>query len=375
MNALVFTQGRIAAGGSRGAQAAPRACLVVAALLSIPVPAPAVAAEDGPATIRVTGFVESAYAIASRSVDHRIVGNLYLPRHDTFALGAASLQVDRAAPTDRTGAGFVIQAMAGDHARVVRAAGLDLGEYADVVQAHAIFALGRGFRVSAGKMPTMLGNEVIDAPRNPNLSVGNQYVFLENFTDTGADLEWAGSGGWSARARLTNGWDVVVDNNQAKTVFGKLAWSRDSRGVALLGYSGAEFPDSVTGRRSGVELLANSAVGPLSATLQLDAGREPALDADWWGAGLWVLVPVRPDLDLALRGDVIDDSDGARTSGALGFPAHDGQRLVSMTVTARIRAIPGALIRPEVRYDRSDLPVFRGQEDQWTCALGAALIW
>jgi hypothetical protein len=331
-------------------------------------------AQESTSPLRVTGFVESAYAYSSRDLDRRIVGNLYLPRHDELALNAANIKVERLAPSDVTGTGFTIEAMAGTHASAVRAAGLDLGPYADVVQAYGVLGFpDTRLQVSVGKMATMLGYEVIQSTVNPNLSVGNQYVFVENFTDLGVDVSWTGTSGWSARARVVNGWDVVADNNEDKSVFGKIAWSRDANGVAVFGYTGSELPDSVGGHRSGVELIANTKLANVTTILQLDAGREEALDADWRAAGLWLVVPLREGLDLALRGDVLDDSQGARTSGALGFPTHTGQTLYSGTATLAVRSIAGALIRPELRYDRSDLPVFDGAEDQWTFALGAAL--
>lgn len=349
---------------SRGAGALLLVALVV-------VVAPRAAAGEAP--LRVSGFVEAAYAGSTRPAGGRITGNLYLSRHDTFALNAALLKVERSAPSDRAGTGFVVEAMAGDHATHIRAAGLDLGPTADVVQAYGTLSLpGSGVVVSAGKMATMLGNEVIESASNPNLSVGSQYVLLENFTDTGVDVAWAGAQGWSARARLVNGWDVVVDNNRRRTVFGRVGWSGGGRNVALFAYSGVEQPDSIGGRRSGAELLASATLGAASVTLQLDAGREETPDADWRAAGLWVRVPVRTAMDLTLRGDALDDADGARTSGAMGLPVNDGQTLLSLTATLGIRTVPGALVRPELRYDRSDLPVFDGHREQWTYALGAA---
>jgi len=330
-------------------------------------------ADEPPVPLRASGFVEGGYAVASRALDGRVTGNLYLPRNDEFAFHAAALKLERPAPAGAPGSGFVVQAMAGGHAEVIRAAGLDLGPHADLVQAYAVMNLpAASLQVSAGKMATMLGNEVIESVANPNLSVGNQYVFVENFTDTGVDVAWSGPSGWSIRARAANGWDVVADNNRSKTVFGRLGWSDGARGVALFGYTGRELPDSVDGNRSGVELLANAPLGAASLTLQLDAGREEAFDAPWRAAGLWVRLPLSPDLDLACRADVLDDTDGARTSGALGYPSHGGQTLVSGTATLVVRAIPGALLRPELRYDRSSLPVFDGQRDQWTFAIGAA---
>lgn len=323
--------------------------------------------------VTVSGYVESAWTGTDRGSGGLVTGNLYLPRRNQFALGAAAVQVQRAAPADAPGAGFFVEAMAGEHAAVVRAAGLDLGSHADLVQAYGTFSLpGSGLVFAAGKMATMLGNEVIESVANPNLSVGSQYVFVEDFTDTGVDAAWTGASGWSARARLVNGWDVVADDNRSQTVFGRLGFAGTRGGVAVLGYTGRELPDSVGGRRSGAELLASASLGKAAVTLQLDAGREEALDAGWRAAGLWVRVPVREKVELALRADVLDDAAGARTSGALGFPALDGQRLASFAATLALRPADGVLLRPELRWDQSDVAVFQGAKQQLTWALGAA---
>lgn len=349
-----------------------RSAAAVAAALSL---AALAHAEPGPPIV-VTGAVEGAYAFADRDVEHRIVGNLYLPRHDAFSLNAAMVRAERALPADRPGTGFVLQAMAGEHATPIRAAGLDLGDHADLVQAYGSLGFPHaGLVVSMGKMATVLGQEVIESVLNPHVSVGNQFVFVEDFTGLGLDAAWTGPAGWSARARVTNGWDVVTDNNTGRTLFGRVGCSDGVRSVALLGYTGRELPDSVGGHRSGLELIASVPVGAVRATVQLDVGRESALDARWRAAGVWLVLPLRTGIDVALRADVLEDRDGARTSGALGFPALEGQTLSSFTATLGIRTLPGAVIRPELRYDRSDHAVFAGAKEQWTAAVGLALLF
>jgi len=71
----------------------------------------------------------------------------------------------------------------------------------------------------------------------------------------------------------------------------------------------------------------------------------------------------------------VNDENGARTSGILGFPANTGQRFGSATATLNVRAWPGALVRPEVRYDRSTLPAYAGRRDQVTFALAVAYLY
>ena len=71
----------------------------------------------------------------------------------------------------------------------------------------------------------------------------------------------------------------------------------------------------------------------------------------------------------------MNDENGARTSGVLGFSPNTGQRFGSGTATLNIRSWPNAVVRPEVRYDRSTLRTFNGKNDQVTVALGVAYLY
>jgi hypothetical protein len=78
-----------------------------------------------------------------------------------------------------------------------------------------------------------------------------------------------------------------------------------------------------------------------------------------------------PAISLALRGD----RDGARTSGVLGFPPNTGHRFGSATATLNLRSWEERLLRPELRYDRSSLAAYDGEQDQLSLAMSAAYIF
>jgi putative OmpL-like beta-barrel porin-2 len=59
-------------------------------------------------------------------------------------------------------------------------------------------------------------------------------------------------------------------------------------------------------------------------------------------------------LALALRGDYMDDRDGVRTSGVLGFPTAPGCKIGSGTLTLNVKSWPHALVRPEMRVEHSN---------------------
>ena len=102
---------------------------------------------------------------------------------------------------------------------------------------------------------------------------------------------------------------------------------------------------------------------------------DPTQDAQWWALGGWVTYDFNSAVGLALRGDYVNDQDGARTNGVFGFPANTGQKFGSGTATLNIRAWPDAVVRPELRYDRSTLAAFAGKKDQVTFALAVAYLY
>jgi len=181
--------------------------------------------------------------------------------------------------------------------------------------------------------------------------------------------------------RVINGWDQVSDNNTRKSFIGRVGLYPDARtSLGIVGFWGPEEAGNNTADRYGAEALIWRKLGNAQLWVQGDYGREqanaalpvPTQDAKWWAAGAWVTYDFSSTLGLALRGDYVNDENGARTSGVYGFPTNTGQKFGSGTATLNIRAWPNAVVRPEVRYDHSTLAAFDGQKDQVTVALGVA---
>jgi len=336
------------------------------------------------APVTITGYVTASYTWDTHPLgDSVIVGRAYDRHHNSFSLDVANVTLDRAAQTDRVSAGFHVEAWFGQIAEVVKSVGLDLGPDADIWQAYATLNLpvgapGKYLQLKAGKMATLLGVEVGEDVLNPNFGVGYQDIFLEPFTETGAELDAKVSPHWDAELRLSNGWDQVTDVNTSKTVMARLGLTPDDKTlVALTGYVGPEQPHNNSNERSGANLVASRKLtGAATAQLQLDYGREDHAapnggQATWYAAGVWFTYDLTAAATLALRGDYMDDRDGARTSGVLGFPANNGIRLGGATATLNIKHWSHALLRPEIRFEHATLPVFGGNTDQFSA--GAAI--
>ena len=338
--------------------------------------------------VSITGYVTTSYTWGSHAPgDSIIVGRAYDRHQNSMMINVANLTLERVAPTDRVAAGFHVEAWFGPHAAVVKSNGLDLGPNADIWQAYAVLNMpvggpGSYVQLTTGKMATLLGVEVGEDVLNPNWAIGYQDIFLEPYTETGVELDGKFSPKWDAEIRLTNGWDQVVDVNQSKSIMARVGLTPDDKTlIAVAGYAGPEQANNNSNQRTGANLVASRKLTPeFTAQLQLDYGRENSAapsggQAQWVAAGTWLTYDIVPSATLALRADYMNDRDGARTSGVLGFPVNDGLKVGSVTATVNIKRWAHALVRPELRFDRSTLPVFDSHKNQFSVGGAIAYIF
>ncbi len=341
---------------------------------------------DSGSGVKLSGYVTTSYVYASQPTDGTIVGRLYDRFHDTFVANAARITLERPVAADKVDAGFRVDAVFGQNATVLQSAGFNLGDQGDLPQAFVTLNLPTGggnyVQFKAGKMWTLLDVELIDEVLNPNFSLGYQFAYLTNFTNTGFGVDAKLSAKVDAQLRLINGWDVVQDNNTGKSFMGRVGITpSDKAALSFLVHYGPEQAGSTTNKRYGGEFVGT--FKPASTTTiyaQLDAGGEQGIaaggdDAKWLGAGLWGVFDLDKKFSLALRGDYIDDQDGVRTSGVLGFPAAPSRTLGSVTATLNVRTWPHALVRPELRYEHSSQDDFGtpGDASNTQLTIGMAL--
>jgi hypothetical protein len=354
-----------------------------------PPPPPVDPAATTVAGFKITGFAAASYAYSGRSSgDTAIVGRLYDRFQNHFMLNALALVLDKPYDPTKFSAGFHTELLVGQDARLIRSPGLDLGQQADLPHLYVTLnvptASGNGLQFKLGRIPTLLGLEVIETNANPNWSEGNQFIYVENFTATGLSVETKFSNYVDAQFRVINGWDLVTDNNTRKSLMGRVGLYPDTlSSIGITGFWGPEEPNDNAHNRYGVDALVWRKLGNTQVWVQGDYGKEqanaalpvPTQDATWWALGGWLTYDFSATLGLALRGDYTNDQNGARTSGVLGFPVNTGQKLGSATATLNVKAWPNAMVRPEVRYDSSTLPAFAGKKSQVTMAVGVAYVY
>src|SRR5438876_5172000 len=342
-----------------------------------------------PAGFKLTGFAEGSYAYSGRSVgDTTIVGRLYDRLQNRFMLNALAVVLDKPYDPAKFSAGFHSELLLGQDATLIKSPGFDLGAEADVPHLYVTLnvptASGNGLQFKVGRMVTLMGVEVIETIANPNWSEANQFIYVENFTGLGVSVETKFNQYVDVQFRVINGWDQVHDNNTHKSLMGRVGIYADAlSSISIVGYWGPEEPDNNTANRYGINAVVWRKVGKTNVWVQGDYGTEqadtalpdPTQDAKWWALGGWITYDFSSAVGLALRGDYVNDENGARTNGAFGFLPNTGQKFGSGTATLNIRAWPSAVVRPEVRYDRSTLRTFAGEKDQVTFALAVAYLY
>src|SRR5437667_482857 len=357
-----------------------------------PPPPPVNHLETTIAGFKLTGFAQGSYAYSGHSLaDTAIVGRLYDRFQNRFTLNALVAVLDKPYDPAKFSAGFHTELLVGQDATVIQSNGLFAGAATPVpvdvphlyVTLNVPTASGNGLQLKVGRIPTLLGLEVIETYANPNWSEGNQFIYVENFTALGVSVETKFNNHLDAQFRVINGWDQVSDNNRRKSLMGRVGIYPDAAtSLGIVGFWGPEEAGINGANRYGIEGLLSRKLGKAAVWVQGDYGKDqanaalpdPTQDAPWWARGGRVTYDSSTSLGLALRGDYVNDENGARSSfnGLVGFPANTGQKFGSGTATLNIRAWPGAVVRPAVRYDRSTLQAFAGKTDQGTVPLGIA---
>ncbi|MBI3770947.1 MAG: outer membrane beta-barrel protein [Deltaproteobacteria bacterium] len=154
--------------------------------------------------------------------------------HNTFSLDLFQLQVSRA--PGENGVGFVTKVNFGKVAERMAADWDGDGTVGNVAEEQNSIELEEAYitynfpglpdlQLKGGKFVTLLGAEVIESPRNPNISRSLAFSFSIPFTHTGLLMSYAVSPQVNLIGGIVNGWDNVIDSNDGKTFMGSVTVS------------------------------------------------------------------------------------------------------------------------------------------------------
>jgi hypothetical protein len=349
---------------------------IAAVAQETPTPSPSPTPTPAPA-VDVHGFVDVDYAWnPNRPPDHDnfIPGTGSTARHgNELGLNLAALTLSHA--PDPVGFTLVLNAGSGTDVNAGEPAnGRDV--YRAIYQASVNYEPGRpgGVQVEAGVFPCHVGFEGFFSKDNWNYTRSWLGEFSPYYS-AGVKVGFPLGEHFRAQVHVLNGWQIIRDNNDAKTVGTQLLWSSDRFSAAFNTMYGAELPGDESSKRAFGDLwLSFKATPSLTVVASFDAGRQEFPEADtakWWGAAAYARFAISDATAVALRAERFDDPDG----GIAGSP----QRLDEATLTLEHRPRPNLILKLEGRYDRAEDPVFRdknGLEDsQFLLLLGAVAVF
>lgn len=318
--------------------------------------------------ITVNAFAEASYGYNFNRPDSGLNSLRVFDFDDrSLKLDVAELVIQR--PVKKAGEfGFRVDATAGESVPQVAAAyGLfrdrDTGQAHDY-DVHQLFLswkapIGKGLQIDAGKFITPFGYEVIDGydGYNDNQSRSFLFGYAVPFTHTGVRATYPFSDKVSGAFMVVQGWDDWKDNNSAKS-FGAQLLITPSSGltISLAAMKGPEQKDNTRNDRCLYEVTSAWKLNE-RMTLGLDVlyGSEQGAvtggtSARWSGAACYARWAFTDRFAVALRAEVFDDSDGARTGTA--------QTLKEATLTPEWKLGKHFVLRGDLRLDGSSAAVF-----------------
>lgn len=319
--------------------------------------------------IAVNAFVSSAYQYnTNRPATGANSYRVFDFNDNSFNLDVAELVV-QIAPSKPNDAGFRLDIAAGNSIpQVSKAQDQDVAQF-DLQQVFAsyIAPLGSGLRFDVGKYVTHVGYELIEGydGYNDNYSRSILFGYAIPFTHTGVKASYAFSSKVAAMVEVVNGWDLVHDNNRAKSLGAQLTLTPVAPFSVLLNWvGGAELENDNHTRRNIFDLAAIlKPSNILTLGVNGDYGMEegtsrvnPGSDAKWKGIAGYATLAATHRFSLALRGETFHDEGGTR----LGTDSRS--TLSELTFTPAFKFTDHVVLRGEVRYDKANQPILVRQD-------------
>jgi hypothetical protein len=272
--------------------------------------------------------------------------------------------------------GFGVKLAFGEDADIFAASGLgDPDDEFDLEEAyiHILAPVGNGLDIYAGKYVTLAGAEVIESKDNFNFSRSFLFGFAIPFTHTGVRVHYP-VGPLDFILGVNNGWDVVDDPNDGKTIESRIGLALGMFSLGVVGYFGPEQEGVDSDWRELIDIVASvTPMEGLTLLANLDFGWEQGVtNADlglddegvfWWGIAGYVVYDINNIFRLALRSEYFDDSDGFRTG--------TDQHLFEITPTLSIKPfcnkgkLDNLVLRFEYRFDHSNEDVFENDDSEF----------
>ncbi|MBI4597591.1 MAG: porin [Candidatus Omnitrophica bacterium] len=328
--------------------------------------------------VQMSGFVDTSYTYNFNEPTARTNSfRVFDTRSGDFMINNAELVIEKPVSAEAP-IGFRTDLNFGADAEVVGSVTTGLGSQTDELDLQQGYVeylapIGNGLDLKFGKFVTLHGAEVIEAKDNWNFSRSYLFGFAIPFTHTGLRASYPWTEWLTTCFGVNNGWDVVDDNNKAKTLEFSATLTPFERFSLISTYMlGAEQTSDSRDQRHLIDLVASyQPIDKLTLKLNFDYGAEQDAvdeagggDATWNGVALYAKYDITDKWSMAGRWEVFNDQDGVRTavnsaaSSPTGDPITD-LRLMEWTFTTEYKLNAHLIARLEYRVDQANEQVFR----------------
>lgn len=328
-------------------------------------------AEESAKAVTIHGFVDGYYAWNSNnpaSHESFFAGAGSTAEHaNELTLNLAALEIVR----DAAPLGFHLSLVAGDGADVIHAA--ESKGFRHIYQASVIYKVSDRLTIEGGIYPSHIGFESFYSKDDWNY-MRSWPGELSPFYQNGIHASYQFDSHWSGDVHLLNGWQHIKDNNDAKAIGVKIAYTSDRLNTSLNTFDGPELPNDNTHWRHFGDLIASYKATPkLSLAGSLDRGHQELpgdIAANWLGIAGFGRYAFDDRHAVAVRGSLFHDPDNAISGAA--------QRLTEETLTYEFHPVTNLIVKIEGRHDHSTAAVFARKTNESTnnqtiAVIGAAV--
>ncbi|MDB5215045.1 MAG: outer membrane protein, partial [Myxococcaceae bacterium] len=247
-------------------------------------------------------------------------------------------------------------------AKGANATGPELWKYIQEAYVTYKVAIGRGLELKAGIVASPIGMESFAVHDHWSWSRSNLFFGLPYY-HTGLRATYELGDRVSAEVSVLNGWNSVVDNNEAKSVETHVTYRVPNKVTAQLLYFGgiersAGVPEGQYWRHHFDAVGEVHATDWLQVAAQADYGFEPNRfgTASWYAGAISARAKATDWLYLVARGDRFYENLATDAQGHASTPLFwNGVEWVSsFTATVDVRPHDNISVRLEARHDQAD---------------------
>jgi hypothetical protein len=280
--------------------------------------------------------------------------------YNSFDVSMAEFWVAKA-PTADSPIGYKIRTTFGSAADIMASASgqfLKESPYKNIEEAFGSYLapVGKGLQIDVGKFVTNAGAEVIEAKDDFNYSRSLLFQLAIPLYHSGVRLTYSPNDKVTLMGGVINGWNVVNDNNTAKSVMASVTFKPTGSVSIIENYiGGPEQPNDNSNWRTLSDTVLSYTVNPqVSLMANYDYGHDTSAadgsSVHWQGVAGYLKYQANKYVALIPRVEYYND--------ASGFSTGIVQNLTGATVTLEVKPADNFIWRIEYRGDFSNQSPF-----------------